>query len=550
MCVHFHILTLFPQMVSDCLHVSILGRAQEKGLIEVRAIDIRAFTENRHRKVDDYPYGGGAGMLLQAQPVYDACQSVMQRLRECGRRPARVLYMTPQGRPFCQEMARQLAREEDLIFLCGHYEGVDQRVLEEIVTDPVSLGDFVLTGGELPAMAMADAIARMVPGVLSNGESKETESFCGGLLEYPQYSRPRVWRGKPVPQVLLSGDHGRVDAWRLGQSLERTARMRPDLFEKYGRRDRAMAFLRTRGLAGLDMFWALESGSAEAVSAGEASSGEGSAAPFAGDSPPAGSAEKAYVATPSLHSPPGVLLREKTGVRRTYWLDAPDADAVERLLSLVETENVGQLVSHVAYAACSVGRRWAWGGVEECKLALYLRKTPPLGGKDLPGLSFQTEGDSSERREADSSERREVDSSESREGNSSESREGDFAEPGRKAVRAFLRKTDAGGEAACGETGGGDSAGASGGRFLAGGILLSDSGEIGPVWVTEAAMEKGIASALGRAILRQAVSMQLACSRRPFSYLPVSDREALERAVDVGMRVSEGAAADVWRLSR
>lgn len=229
--VNFHILTLFPDMVMQGLHTSILGRAADRGDIAIEAVNIRDFTTDRHGKVDDYTYGGGAGMLMQAQPVFDACQSVIDRIGQD--RPRRVIYVTPQGKTFHQAMAKELSMEEELIFLCGHYEGIDERVLEEIVTDEISLGDYVLTGGELAAMVMVDAIARLVPGVLHNGESAETESFGDGLLEYPQYSRPEIWHGKRVPEILLSGDHAKVDAWRLEQALLRTKERRPDLYEKY-----------------------------------------------------------------------------------------------------------------------------------------------------------------------------------------------------------------------------------------------------------------------------------------------------------------------------
>lgn len=229
--VNFHILTLFPDMVMQGLHTSILGRAADRGDISIEAVNIRDFTTDKHGKVDDYTYGGGAGMLMQAQPVYDACQSIVDRIGQD--KPRRVIYVTPQGRPFHQEMAKELSAEGELIFLCGHYEGIDERVLEEIVTDEVSLGDYVLTGGELAAMVMVDAIARLVPGVLHNEESAETESFGDGLLEYPQYSRPEIWHGKRVPEILLSGDHAKVDAWRLEQALLRTKERRPDLYEKY-----------------------------------------------------------------------------------------------------------------------------------------------------------------------------------------------------------------------------------------------------------------------------------------------------------------------------
>lgn len=224
----FHVLTLFPEMIEQGLGTSITGRAMQKGLVELRAVNIRDYTANKHRKVDDYTYGGGAGMLMQAQPVYDACMAIQNSLSK----PARVVYMTPQGAIFTQEKAKELASEEDLIILCGHYEGIDERVLDEIVTDNVSIGDFVLTGGELPAMCMMDAIARMIPGVLHNEESAEDDSFGDGLLEFPQYSRPECWNGIHVPPILLSGDHAKVDAWRREQSLIRTAQRRPDLLEK------------------------------------------------------------------------------------------------------------------------------------------------------------------------------------------------------------------------------------------------------------------------------------------------------------------------------
>lgn len=233
--INFHVLTLFPEMILQGLDVSILKRAMERGIISLEAVNIRDYTVNKHKKVDDYPYGGGAGMLMQAQPVFDTWKAVIERIQMAGRDggKARVIYVTPGGDTFHQAMARELAGEEDLIFLCGHYEGIDERVLEEIVTDHVSIGDYVLTGGELPAMVMIDAISRMVPGVLGNQISGETESFSNYLLEYPQYSRPEMWRDKEVPPVLLSGDHQKVDEWRLEQSLARTKAKRPELYEKW-----------------------------------------------------------------------------------------------------------------------------------------------------------------------------------------------------------------------------------------------------------------------------------------------------------------------------
>lgn len=236
----FHVLTLFPEMVENGLHTSITGRAMEKGLISLNTVNIRDFAGNKHMKVDDYPYGGGAGMVMQAEPVYEAYQS----LTESAGHPLRCVYLTPQGRTFQQSMAQEFAREEELVFLCGHYEGIDERVLEEIVTDYVSIGDYVLTGGELPAMVMIDAISRLVDGVLNNETSAETETFQGNLLEYPQYSRPEEWRGKKVPEVLLSGHHANVDKWRREQSLLRTAKWRPDLLAQAELTEKERTFLK------------------------------------------------------------------------------------------------------------------------------------------------------------------------------------------------------------------------------------------------------------------------------------------------------------------
>ena len=225
---NFHVLTLFPEMIQQGMNTSIIGRAITGGYLSVEAVNIRDYAFNKHQKVDDYPYGGGAGMLMQAEPVYLAYQSIEEKI---GYRP-RVVYLTPQGSVFNQTMAKDFAKEKDLVFLCGHYEGIDERVLEEVVTDFVSIGDYVLTGGELPAMVMMDSISRMVPGVLSNQESGETESFAVNLLEYPQYSRPEEWHGKKVPPVLLSGHHANIEAWRREQSILRTAKNRPDLLRK------------------------------------------------------------------------------------------------------------------------------------------------------------------------------------------------------------------------------------------------------------------------------------------------------------------------------
>lgn len=225
---NFHVLTLFPEMIEQGMSTSIMGRAMNAGHISMEAINIRDYAFNKHHKVDDYPYGGGAGMLMQAEPIYLAWEAVSNNI---GKKP-RVVYLTPQGKVFNQEMAKDLAKEEDLVLLCGHYEGIDERVLEEVVTDYISIGDYVLTGGELPAMVMMDCIARLVPGVLNNDSSAGTESFEENLLEYPQYTRPEVYHDKPVPSVLLSGHHANILKWQREQSLLRTWKRRPDLLEK------------------------------------------------------------------------------------------------------------------------------------------------------------------------------------------------------------------------------------------------------------------------------------------------------------------------------
>ena len=246
---NFYIMTLFPKMVMNGLNTSIIGRAIHKGLLSIEAINIRDYAFNKHNSVDDYPYGGGAGMLMQAEPVYQCYQALSEKIiagkaeeaicAEQGvdsetpvTKKPRVIYLSPQGRTFNQTMAEEFAKEEDLVFLCGHYEGIDERVLEEIVTDYVSIGDYVLTGGELPAMIMVDCISRLVPGVLHNDVSAEFESFQDNLLEYPQYSRPEVWHDKRVPEILLSGHHANIEKWRREQSVIRTAKNRPDLLEK------------------------------------------------------------------------------------------------------------------------------------------------------------------------------------------------------------------------------------------------------------------------------------------------------------------------------
>lgn len=239
----FFVLTLFPEMIEQTLSHSIMGRAQRDGFISIEATNIRDYTLNKQKHVDDYPYGGGAGMVMQGQPIYDAYQSLMPRAKG-----ARVVYMTPQGRPFTQRIAEELAQEESLVFLCGHYEGVDERLIEEIVTDEISLGDFVLTGGELAAITIIDAVSRLVPGVLGKEESFADESFSDGLLEYPQYTRPPVFMGREVPEVLLSGHHGNVAKWRREQALLRTAQKRPDLLEKAELTKKDLKFLQEQGI--------------------------------------------------------------------------------------------------------------------------------------------------------------------------------------------------------------------------------------------------------------------------------------------------------------
>ena len=229
---NYHVLTLFPEMIEAAFLTSITVRAAARGVLTLNAVNIRDYAEERRKgRVDDYSYGGGAGMIMQAEPVWRCFEAVKESILSRNKQgKIRVVYMSPAGRTFTQKMAMELAKEEDLIFLCGHYEGIDQRVLDEIVTDEISIGDYVLTGGELPALVIMDTVSRLVEGVLSNEDSAQTESFMGdGLLEYPQFSRPEIWHGRRVPPILLSGDHAAVDRWRREQSLIRTAERRPDL---------------------------------------------------------------------------------------------------------------------------------------------------------------------------------------------------------------------------------------------------------------------------------------------------------------------------------
>lgn len=230
----FDVLTLFPEMF-DILNESIIGRAKEKGLINVNLINIRDFSKNKHKKVDDTPYGGGAGMVIQPDVVFDAYKSVIKNNDKSGldekSKKTRVIYMSPQGKKLDQQKVEELSKQEHLILLCGHYEGIDQRVLDTIVDEEISIGDYVLTGGELPAMVLIDSVSRYVEGVLKDGSTTE-ESFSQGLLEYPQYTRPEVFEEQQVPEVLLSGNHQMIDKWRREQSLKRTLEKRPDLLEK------------------------------------------------------------------------------------------------------------------------------------------------------------------------------------------------------------------------------------------------------------------------------------------------------------------------------
>ena len=230
-------LTLFPEMFDGVLNHSILKRAQDKNIIEVNTVNFRDYAENKHNQVDDYPYGGGQGMVLKPEPVFNA----MQDLKRTDK--TRVILMCPQGRPFSQAIAKELSEAEHIVFICGHYEGYDERIRENLVTDEISMGDYVLTGGELPAMTMTDAIVRLIPGVLGNEQSHQDDSFSDGLLEFPQYTRPREYKDMTVPDVLLSGNHANIEKWRHEQKLIRTLHKRPDLLEKYQLSDKDKEFL-------------------------------------------------------------------------------------------------------------------------------------------------------------------------------------------------------------------------------------------------------------------------------------------------------------------
>lgn len=353
----FHVLTLFPEMVENGLNASILGRAMENNLIEIHAVNIRDFTRDRHGKVDDYTYGGGAGMLMQAQPVYDAWKSVAEpKAGESGeasprRKPPRTVYVTPQGVPFTQSHAMDLAAERELIFLCGHYEGIDARVLDEVVTDYVSIGDYVLTGGELPAMVMIDAIARLVPGVLHNEESAETESFHGDLLEYPQFSRPETWHDKRVPEVLLSGDHGKISAWRLEQSKRLTRERRPDLYEKYLERENLIQTLSANKRHNIHMMESLSGGRGEIL----------------------------------VHDGDNVLLYDRTC--RLCMLSASCEAGARRLMDAVPKETKAALTSR-RFLNGMLWDEMNLRVVEECRQACYTQRNPlPVRHGDIRALT-------------------------------------------------------------------------------------------------------------------------------------------------------------------
>ena len=240
---HYYVMTLFPEMIEYIMAQSIIGRALTDELIKLKIINIRDYAKNRYRQVDDYPYGGGAGMLMQADPIYSAYKDICKGL---GKNP-RLIYTTPQGRIFNQDLAKELAKEEELIFLCGHYEGVDERVLELTEAESISIGDYVLTGGELPSVVMMDAISRMIKGVLSNEDSAEFESFEDNLLEYPQYTRPSIYEGMEVPEILLSGHHKNIEEWKRKEALRRTFERRPDLLDPKFLSAKDLSFLQSLG---------------------------------------------------------------------------------------------------------------------------------------------------------------------------------------------------------------------------------------------------------------------------------------------------------------
>ena len=232
-------MTLFPDMCRAYLDESIIGRARRSGKVQIECVDIRDYTEDKHRRVDDTPYGGGMGMIMQAQPVYDCYMDICKKAQS----PVHLIYLTPQGKTLTQQRVRELSKMDHIALLCGHYEGIDERVIEELQPEEISVGDYVLTGGELPALIVADAVSRMLPGVLSDEECFTEESHYSSLLEYPQYTRPFEWRGREVPEVLITGHHENVRRWRRQQSLIRTAQRRPDMLEKAQLSQKDISFL-------------------------------------------------------------------------------------------------------------------------------------------------------------------------------------------------------------------------------------------------------------------------------------------------------------------
>ena len=334
------IMTLFPDAIDAMMGQSIMGRAQERGYIRITAHQIRDYTTNKQMQVDDYPYGGGRGAVMQADPLYRCWDHICQ---EAGQR-VHTIYLSPCGRVFNQEVAKELkARYDRLILVCGHYEGVDQRFLDECVDEEISMGDFVLTGGEIPAMAVADCLCRMVPGVLPEESCYTDESHWNGLLEYPQYTRPEVWEGKKVPDILLSGDHARIDKWRLEKAEERTKSLRPDLYEKYDLPGRALEYLLKNKMLHMDMIEDIRRGKADILAVRE----------------------------------DGVLTKDRSG--GVYRITAKTKDAGERLLSL--TDPTGAVyVCHQKFVLTSILERFGLKNFNECYQVIYPKKKAP----DLP----------------------------------------------------------------------------------------------------------------------------------------------------------------------
>ncbi len=355
---NFHVMTLFPDMISSGLSQSIIGKAMENKHISVQTVNIRDFTEDKHKKVDDYVYGGGAGLLMQAQPVYDAHHALSEKIGR--KKKTRTIYLSPQGRIFNQRLAEELAGEEDLILLCGHYEGIDERVLEEIVTDYISLGDFVMTGGELPAMVLIDTIARLVPGVLNNDNSAREESFSGYLLEYPQYSRPEIWHDKKVPEVLLSGNHKNIRKWRQEMAAERTRIRRPDLFSVYERLMECRKVLLKDKLHHIGMLALIERGQARLLH----------------------------------YDSRGILLCDRVG--GSYMLTVKSKEAGERILQEVfdkepeKSAKVELFITHQEYMNEVVQNKFGMKLLSGCIQMSYTRKESlPKKNADIRKLSLQ-----------------------------------------------------------------------------------------------------------------------------------------------------------------